>query len=71
MLASKSEQSEKIAQSIKDDMIPFILASVDSKAQQIFRDKQKRVKETRAKVCNLVTPDAEKNQEFVPVIKSI
>ena len=71
MLASKAEQSEKIAQSIKDDMIPFILASIDNKSQQIFRDKQKRVKETRAKVRILLPKDAKETQKLIPVIKSI
>ena len=44
MLASKCDESEKMAQEIKDDMIPFILESVDSKSQEIFKGKQKYFK---------------------------
>jgi hypothetical protein len=51
VVGAKSEQSMELANSIKDDMIPFIeKEAVDLKEQGDLRAKQKLVKDMRSNV---------------------
>ena len=52
ILASKSEESQKLANSIKNDILPFLEESLDVQTQQKLKDTQKEVKEMRMKVNN-------------------
>lgn len=50
-MGAKSEQSMELANSIKDDMIPFIeKEAIDIKEQNELRGKQKLVKDMRTNV---------------------
>ena len=53
IIASKSEESEKLAHEIKDDLIPYLTASMDLEAQQKLKDRSSNIKETRAIVLTV------------------
>lgn len=48
IVSSKAEESEKLARSIKEELMPHLEASVDVKMQQGLRDKQADIRNIRA-----------------------
>jgi hypothetical protein len=50
IISSKSEESEKLAKEIKDDLLPHVRDSVNVRAQDSFREKQGAVRNIRASV---------------------
>ena len=50
ILASKFDESQKLAHEIKDDLIPFLITSLDYPAQQRLKERGPSIRETRATV---------------------
>lgn len=50
LISNKADLSEKLAKSIKEDLMPRLEASINLKAQQVLKDKQNDVRNIRASV---------------------
>lgn len=65
IISSKAVESEKLAKSIKDDLMPHLEASINVKAQQALKDKVNDVRNIRASVSGIINTDAKENKDAV------